>query len=80
MRDPVGTSPYDRDMRTPEAQLPTRLEDREEEQDLDLIVERLAWTPAERLRHLLEMLAFEQRARAARSLGALIGPRDKLPR
>jgi hypothetical protein len=40
-------------------------------QDRDLIIERLAWTPAERLRHLLEMLAFEQRAHAARSRGPL---------
>jgi hypothetical protein len=40
-------------------------------QDLDLIVERLTWTPAERLRHLLEMLAFEERARKARVLGPL---------
>jgi hypothetical protein len=40
-------------------------------QDLDLIVVRLAWTPAERLRHLLEMLAFEERARTAHPLGPL---------
>jgi hypothetical protein len=53
------------------------LEDREEAQDLDLIVERLSWTPAERLRHLKEMLAFEERARAAQSLGPLIRPASK---
>jgi len=67
-------------MRAPESSVPSRLEDQEEAQDRDLIVERLAWTPAERLRHLLEMLAFEQRARAARSLGPLNGPPEKVPR
>ena len=40
-------------------------------QDRDLIIERLAWTPLERLHHLLEMLAFEERARMARPLGPL---------
>jgi hypothetical protein len=43
-------------------------------QDRDLIIERLAWTPAERLRHLLEMLAFEERAGRARVVGPL-GPK-----
>jgi hypothetical protein len=33
---------------------------------IDQIVERLGWTPAERLRYLLDMLAFEERARNAR--------------
>ncbi len=34
--------------------------------DLDQIVERLAWTPAERLRYLLDMLMFEEKARQAK--------------
>lgn len=34
--------------------------------DLDLIDERLTWTPRERLQYLLDMLAFEERAHAAR--------------
>ncbi len=36
--------------------------------DLDQIVERLAWTPAERLRYLLDMLTFEEKARQAKPL------------
>ena len=32
------------------------------------IRERLAWTPAQRLTYLEDMVAFEQRARAARRL------------
>jgi hypothetical protein len=36
--------------------------------DLDQIAERLAWTPRERLQYLLDMLAFEERAHAARRL------------
>jgi len=36
--------------------------------DVDQIVERLQWTPRERLRYLLEMLAFEERAHAATPL------------
>ena len=34
--------------------------------DLDQIDERLRWSPAERLQYLLDMLAFEERARKAR--------------
>ena len=34
--------------------------------ELDQIVERLAWTPAERLRYLLDMLAFEEKAHQAK--------------
>ena len=34
--------------------------------DLDQIVERLRWTPAERLRYLLDMLAFEEKAHRAK--------------
>jgi hypothetical protein len=34
--------------------------------DLDQIVERLGWTPKQRLTYLVDMLAFEERARAAR--------------
>jgi hypothetical protein len=36
------------------------------EVDLDQIVERLQWTPKQRLDYLLDMLAFEDRARHAR--------------
>lgn len=34
--------------------------------DDDQIAERLRWTPRERLQYLLDMLAFEERARSAR--------------
>jgi len=34
--------------------------------DLDQIVERLAWTPTERLGYLLDMLMFEEKARQAK--------------
>jgi len=33
---------------------------------IDQIVERLGWSPEERLHYLLDMLAFEERARNAR--------------
>jgi hypothetical protein len=36
--------------------------------DLDQIAERLAWTPRPRLQYLLDMLAFEERAHAARRI------------
>lgn len=36
--------------------------------EVDQIVERLAWTPRERLQYLLDMLAFEERAHAARPI------------
>jgi hypothetical protein len=36
--------------------------------DLDQLCERLSWSPIERLRYLVDMLAFEQRARTARRL------------
>ena len=36
------------------------------EPDLDQLVERLAWTPKQRLDYLRDMLAFEQRAHRAR--------------
>jgi hypothetical protein len=42
--------------------------DRPEDVEIDQIVERLAWTPKERLQYLLDMLAFEERARQARPL------------
>lgn len=32
----------------------------------DQIAERLSWTPRERLQYLLDMLAFEERARSSR--------------
>jgi hypothetical protein len=38
----------------------------EEQTDLDQIVERLGWTPSERLQYLLDMLEFEELARRAR--------------
>jgi len=38
------------------------------ETDLDQIVERLSWTPKQRLTYLVDMLAFEERARGARRL------------
>jgi hypothetical protein len=34
--------------------------------DVDQIAERLSWTPAERLRYLVDMLDFEERAHRAR--------------
>jgi len=37
-----------------------------EDVEIDQIVERLGWTPKERLQYLLDMLAFEERARDAR--------------
>ena len=36
--------------------------------DHDQIAERLRWAPIERLRYLADMIAFEERARAARRL------------
>lgn len=33
--------------------------------EIDQIVERLGWTPRERLQYLLDMLAFEERAHRA---------------
>ena len=40
-----------------------------EQDELDQIRERLAWSPRERLRYLTDMVAFEQRAHRARRLG-----------
>jgi hypothetical protein len=34
--------------------------------DADQIVARLSWTPRQRLKYLVDMLDFEERARAAR--------------
>jgi hypothetical protein len=34
--------------------------------DEDQIVERLGWTPKQRLEYLVDMLAFEERTRTAR--------------
>ena len=39
-----------------------------EDCDIDQILERLSWTPVERLRYLLDMLEFEARARRAKRL------------
>ncbi len=36
--------------------------------DLGQIVERLGWTPIERLRYLLDMLDFEEKAHRAKSV------------
>jgi hypothetical protein len=38
--------------------------------DLDQIVERLGWTPWERLQYLLDMLEFEELAHRARRVDA----------
>jgi hypothetical protein len=46
-----------------------RIDTRDEDVHLDQIVERLGWTPGERLRYLLDMLAFEERARQAKRVG-----------
>ncbi len=42
--------------------------DKLDESDRSQLVERLDWTPRERLRYLVDMIAFEQRARRARRL------------
>jgi len=44
-----------------------------EDVEIDQIVERLAWTPRERLDYLLDMLAFEERAHRARRIPAGLG-------
>ena len=41
----------------------------EEDPDLVQIVERLSWTPKQRLAYLVDMVAFEERARRARRVG-----------
>ncbi len=46
-------------------------EQRQANDELDQIRERLSWTPAQRLRYLTDMLAFEERAQRARRLGRL---------
>jgi transcriptional regulator with XRE-family HTH domain len=38
--------------------------------DRDQLQERLSWTPTERLRYLIDMVAFEERARRARKVPA----------
>ncbi len=45
------------------------METGDEDVHLDQIVERLGRTPAERLRYLLDMLAFEEKARRAKWVG-----------
>ena len=40
-----------------------------DESDRDQIVERLGWTPRQRLEYLVDMVAFEDRARRARQVG-----------
>ena len=39
-----------------------------DDSDREQIVERLSWTPKQRLDYLLDMLAFEERAHRARRL------------
>jgi hypothetical protein len=41
----------------------------DEDPDRAQIVERLGWTPKQRLDYLVDMVAFEERARRARRLG-----------
>jgi hypothetical protein len=41
----------------------------EEDPDRAQIIERLSWTPKQRLAYLVDMVAFEERARRARRLG-----------
>ena len=38
--------------------------------DRDQLQERLSWTPTERLQYLIDMVAFEERARRARRIPA----------
>ena len=47
---------------------PEDVRNRGEDFDLDQIVERLAWTPLERLQYLLDMLDFEELAHRAKRL------------
>ena len=47
---------------------PEGMRNRDEDYDLDQIVERLAWTPTERLQYLLDMLDFEELAHRAKRL------------
>ena len=47
---------------------PESVRTRGEDVDLDQIVERLDWTPFERLQYLLDMLEFEERAHQAKPL------------
>jgi len=46
-----------------------RIETGDEDVHLDQVVERLSWTPMERLRYLLDMLAFEEKAHRAKRVG-----------
>ena len=46
---------------------PATLE-RSDDVEVDQIVERLSWTPKQRLQYLLDMLDFEERARQARPI------------
>ncbi len=52
----------------PVEQAPHPAADGEQDQDVehDQIVERLGWSPRQRLQYLLDMLAFEERAQGAR--------------
>jgi len=48
---------------------PERSAPREDDSDRDQIVERLGWTPQQRLKYLVDMVAFEARVHRARRLG-----------
>ena len=39
-----------------------------DDSDREQIIERLTWTPKQRLRYLVDMVAFEERARRARRI------------
>lgn len=54
--DPRVVSPQDQTAPAPD------------DSDREQIVERLGWTPKQRLNYLLDMLAFERRAHRARQL------------
>jgi len=53
---------------SPSGQPPTRRQYEEEDPDRAQIIERLSWTPKQRLAYLVDMVAFEERARRARRL------------
>lgn len=61
----VGMSPTHTETASPEENRTAPREDG----DRDQIVERLSWTPKQRLAYLTDMIAFEERVRRARQLG-----------
>lgn len=48
---------------------PTSDAEQLDEQSRAQLRERLSWTPAQRLRHLRDLVAFDQRAAGARRVG-----------